>query len=164
MRATIIADASFCPDTNVGGFGYWIASDLGKLGGGGVFKDPVENSISAEMLAVCNALHVAMERDLIEPGWEILFQTDCQAAIDAFYGARHCRIHQEVAAVSYMQRLLLRYDFTFSYRHVKGHTNREEGRYAANRLCDRYAKDSMRVARQTVRNQAITQLGLDAIL
>lgn len=164
MHVTIIADASYCPDTSVGGYGYWIASDLGKLGGGGVFRDPVENSISAEMLAVCNALHVAMERALFAPDWDILFQTDCMAAIQAFTGARETRVHQEVTALQYMRRIALTYGLTYRFKHVKGHTNHKEGRFAANRLCDKYAKDGMRLARQSAKSGAIKELGLGAIL
>lgn len=32
MRVTILADASHCPTTKAGGYGYWIASERGKKG------------------------------------------------------------------------------------------------------------------------------------
>jgi ribonuclease HI len=86
MRVTIIADASFCPNTNVAGYGYWIATERGKQGGGGEMKGRVEGNIAAEMQAVANALHIALRLTLVQQKDEVLIQTDCMAAIDAFEG------------------------------------------------------------------------------
>src|SRR3546814_6462098 len=40
---------------------------------------------------------------------------------------------------------------TVSFRHVKGHTKREEARYVTNNLCDQRAKVGMRLARKRIK-------------
>jgi ribonuclease HI len=164
MRATIISDASWCPDTKVGGYGYWVASELGKAGGGGTFRGEVESSNCAEMLAICNAVDAGMRAALFAPGDILLLQTDCFAALTAFQGDRKPTTHQEIAAVVYLKRIAMRYDLGMSFRHVKGHTNNPEPRYAANRLCDQEAKKGMRAARELIRTEQVRQHGLEGIL
>ncbi len=148
MRVTIIADASFCPDTNAAGYGYWIASERGKQGGGGELKGRVAGNIAAEMYAVVNALYIALNRlQLVQTGDEVLIQTDCMAAIDAFEGRRRQVPNQEWEAVKQMRRLCSEFGLRIVFRHVKGHTKNKEARYVTNKLCDRRAKEAMRRAR-----------------
>lgn len=149
MKVTIIADASWCPHESVGGYGFWIASERGKLGGGGELAQGkfVESSHAAEMMALCNALFIALGRDLVQQGDEVLLQTDCMAAIDAFQDRRVYLAAQEHAALKYMKGLQRGHKLILTYRHVKGHTSNPNARSVTNRLCDERAKTSMRVAR-----------------
>ncbi|MFA7523078.1 MAG: RNase H family protein [Halothiobacillaceae bacterium] len=150
MRVTIIADASFCPNTNVAGYGYWIATERGKQGGGGEMKGRVEGNIAAEMQAVANALHIALRLTLVQQKDEVLIQTDCMAAIDAFEGKRRNLPAQEWEAVCVLRRLRSDNDLQLVFRHVKGHTGKKEARFVTNKLCDRRAKEAMRRARARV--------------
>lgn len=153
MRVTIIADASHCPDTLAAGYGYWIASERGKLGGGGPMKKLAADSTSAEMQAVCNALYVAIRYQLVQPGDDVLIQTDCEAAIQAFQGRRNIRRPHEMEVLRYFHSLRERSSIVVSFRHVKGHTKRKEARYVTNNLCDQRAKEGMRQARATVKEE-----------
>lgn len=148
MNITIITDASYCPNTFVAGYGYWIACDRGKYGGGGqMITAAVINATAAEMMAVANTLHHALLQEMVQDGDHILFQTDCQSAIDAFNRARILVNEQERLVWRYFARTLLQYKLTADFRHVKGHTNRPEARFVTNNHCDRRAKQHMRAAR-----------------
>jgi ribonuclease HI len=121
MRVTIIADASHCSDTGASGYGYWIASERGKHGGGGSVRTKVSGSIAAEMIAIVNAIDVAVKRELLQKGdhaKEIFFELKRGAG------------------------------FTFSFRHVKGHTSNTEARFVTNNLCDKRARKAMQLARR----------------
>lgn len=142
--ATILADASFCPRTRAAGWGYWIASDRGKRGGGGELRRMRvgETSKHAEMMALVNALKVARAAGLVLDGDEILFQTDCIEAITCFRAKRPKRI------TDVMDQLTATLDVT--YKHVKGHTSRvthTAARFGANRACDERARHYMLQAR-----------------
>ena len=147
MRVTIIADASHCPDTCAAGYGYWIASERGKLGGGGAMKGRVDTSGAAEMLAICNALFIAVEKKLVETGDIVLIQTDCVSAIRAFDGSRNGLTCDEKKAFEHLHGLVAKAQIRVTYRHVKGHTSRPGARYITNKLCDQRAKAGMRSAR-----------------
>lgn len=149
MRVTIIADASYCPDYKVGGYGYWIACERGKHGGSGIFRGEITTNITAEMMALCNALHEALSRGLVLPYDKVLMQTDCIPAIDAFIGSRYNLNEQEVKAAAVLHDLEDRNFLLIDFRHVKGHTLRDGARYVTNRRCDQKAKDAMRKARMT---------------
>lgn len=148
MKVTIIADASFCHVTGAAGYGWWTASSRGKRGGGGAVREPLDGSSAAEMIALVNALHLSIKFELVHGGDHILFQTDCMSALDAFSGKRNQTMSKdERAAHKKLYALRREHNLTFSFRHVKGHTNRTEARYVTNNLCDMRAKQGMRLAR-----------------
>jgi ribonuclease HI len=148
MRVTIIADASHCSDTGASGYGYWIASERGKHGGGGSVRTKVSGSIAAEMIAIVNAIDVAVKRELLQKGDHALLQTDCQGAIDAFIGLRKRLTQHEKGAKEIFFELKRGAGFTFSFRHVKGHTSNTEARFVTNNLCDKRARKAMQLARR----------------
>jgi len=148
MKVTIIADASHCSQSGAAGFGFWIASERGKRPGGGPVRDKVDSSSAAEMIALVNAVHQAIADQLVQKGDHVLFQTDCQAAILAFQGSRTQLTRDEKKAKEAFFDLKRKHEFTFSFRHVKGHTSRPEARFVTNNLCDLRAKQGMRLARQ----------------
>lgn len=147
MRITIIVDASYCSDTGAAGYGYWLASERGKQGGGGSMKGAVSNSTAAEMLGVCNALFIGVKDGLVRAGDHVLVQTDCLAAIGGFQGRRQMKVEQEKEAARYFHSLRNEQGFGVTFRHVKGHTTRTEARFVTNNLCDKRAKEGMRRAR-----------------
>lgn len=148
MNVTIIADASYCPQTRAAGYGYWVASERGKAPGGGSMRGPVDGSGAAEMMAVCNAIYDALKLGLVEPGDHLLVQTDCQSAILAFDGQRQVMTRDELAAKRSFADLCTRNRLRVRLRHVKGHTNRREARYVTNNRCDQRAREGMQAARE----------------
>lgn len=152
MRVTIIADASFCPDTHAAGYGFWIACDRGKRGGSGAVKTRVANNIAAEMIALVNGLYTACRYGLVAKHDEVLLQTDCLAAIDAFAGNRGRISQEEIELVQYLERLKTEQKLTIQFRHVKGHTDGSTPRLYINNMCDELARKSMRRARGKFRS------------
>lgn len=149
MRVTIISDASYCPKYRVAGYGYWIASTRGKQGGGGQIIEEVEDTNAAEMMALCNAIWHGTADQLILPQDELLLQTDSLAAIDRLKNTRVVTMtDQQKRVLRYFEKTVSRFQFSVSFRHVKGHTGFTEARFAANRACDKRAKDAMREARK----------------
>lgn len=118
-------------------------------------KGKVESSHTAEMLAVCNSIHVALASGLVQPGDHLLVQTDCLAAIQAFENKREPKKPQEREALRFFRELRKEKDLGVSFRHVKGHTTRTEARYVTNNLCDQRAKEGMRRARRTLNQGAM---------
>lgn len=147
MRVTIIADASYDQRYGIGAYGYWIACARGKAPGEGVLRGTVVSSMQAEMMAMVRAIADAVKLRLVEPGDELLVQTDCQAAIDAFIG-RRIRVQSDKIVLDTYELLKDKHNLSFSFKHVKGHTKLREARYAANRACDARAKAAMRAERK----------------
>lgn len=153
MWVTIIADASFCPETKRAGYGYWIASQRGKIGGEGAMSGSVENNIAAEMIALLNGLRAAVSKELILAGDCVLLQTDCQPAIDAFLDKRQTISNQELQLVNGYTKFVKRLELKVRFKHVKGHSENTEAKFIVNNICDRNAKRNMRKARDAFRKQ-----------
>ena len=157
MLVTILTDASRCPDTGASGYGYWIASGRGKRPGGAVLGEGGRTPCitTAEMMAVANALTVAINAGLVQRGDDVLVQSDSTAATDTLKGrhSRHvCGVTDKMVEVKeYVRRLALEHDLTLEYRHVKAHTGRQDARSLANEHCDRRAKKFMREVRRAIR-------------
>ena len=104
MNVTIFADASYCNELRVGGYGFWVACERGKKAGGGRLRtNDVSSSTVAEMMALANALHCAIVHGLVLDNDIVLLQTDCMAAIDAFEGRRTRLIQQELQIIAFMR-------------------------------------------------------------
>ena len=146
MDITILADASHCPVTNAAGYGFWVASERGKRGGSGAFKNVVPTSTIAEMMALVNALYCAIRFELVQKGDKILFQTDCEAAIFALTNRRKLTTH-EFECVERMKGLIKEYELMTTYKHVKAHTNNKQSRFKSNNACDKAARAAMRKMR-----------------
>lgn len=121
-------------------------------------KKLVANNIIAEMQAVANSLHSALKRGLVCSGDEVLLQTDCIPAIDAFESKRKKLIADEHEVLSVVQNLQERFNLTLTFRHVRGHTAHQGARYVTNNLCDKRAKAAMRQARHRVRIQNLKEI------
>ncbi len=147
VNVTIIADASYCPLTGAAGYAFWIASTRGKLGGSGGMKDRVVNNIAAEMMALLNGLHQACKKGLVQVGDNVLLQTDCQSAIDAFNEQRRNITTEELSLVVYLRKLITVMHITVRFKHVKGHTAGLDERTFTNNKCDYLAGIAMKEAR-----------------
>lgn len=153
MRVTLLTDASFCPNTRIAGYGFWIAAARGKLPGQGVMKNLCRDNVVAEMRAVVYALRAGMIRGVLEKGDEILIQIDCQAAITAFDGTRNILNEEEVETKGYFNKLVKRGEFRIEWKHVRGHSNTTDARSLSNNSCDRRARHEMRKARDAFLSQ-----------
>jgi ribonuclease HI len=148
MRVTIISDASRCMQTGAAGYGFWVASARARFAGGGPFRESTPSVEVAESLAICNAISVAISRGAVQPGDEVLIQTDCLNAIDILSGKRTSLREAEGVAFNFLQNVRTAHNLTLAFRHVKGHSTLPGARYTTNRLCDKRAKAGMRQARQ----------------
>lgn len=157
MLVTILTDASRCPDTGASGYGYWIASGRGKRPGGNAMG--VTPCITtAEMMAIANALTVAVKAGLVQDGDDVLIQSDSTAATDTLQGrhSRHvCGTTEKMIEIKeYVRRFARDHHLNLEYRHVKAHTGRPEARFRANHHCDARAKTHMRRVRKELRQAA----------
>lgn len=146
MNVTVLTDASHCPDHKVAGYGFWIASERGKLPGSGAMKNLVRTSTLAEMQAVVNAVWKGIKTELIQDGDELLIQIDCESAIYAFRGKRGVA-DDEKEVVEQLHMILTKLNLKCKFRHVKAHTGSLAPRSKANDACDKRAKKAMRRAR-----------------
>lgn len=121
-------------------------------------KNLVKNNVIAEMMAIANTLHQALKLGLVQRGDEVLLQTDCIPAIEAFEGTRARLISEEYEVVTVLRNMKERFGLQLEFRHVKGHSGRQEARYVTNKLCDKRAKDAMRKARHKVRIEQLKEL------
>lgn len=157
MNVTIIADASWCPDTKAAGYGYWIACQRGRRNGGGTIRRQVSTSQVAEMMAVVNGIWHGMVEGYIVRGDVLLVQTDCQNAINLFRaGDRGTTEEREVLA--FLGKLVQANELTLNLRHVKGHTSGDTPRTYVNNVCDKVAKKHMRGMRHHLRCNELRQL------
>lgn len=120
-------------------------------------KDPVANNIAAEMMALLNAMVAGRKSKLIRKLDNLLLQTDCQAAIDAFNGDRKSISKQEESLVDWFKTFTAEQQLHTTFKHVKGHTRNSEARFIVNRMCDRKARDHMRRARGHLRLTAMKE-------
>lgn len=139
MLVTIMADASFCPDIKCGSFGYWVVSDRGKKGGGGILQGKICHNVCAEMKAVVNAVYIAIQEGILLDHDTVLIQSDCIPAIDALNFHRTNLNEEESNVVKYLNSLTLKHCLNLRFKHVKGHSNRKERRFVSNNICDEYA-------------------------
>lgn len=150
---TIIVDASHCPDTGAAGYGCWIASARGKRPAEGQFKKPLSNSALAEAMAIVNAIYIAIRSKLVLKGDKVLLQSDCMSAINVLKGWDKPFNKESEETLNTFKKLVDDYSLRVSFKHVKGHTNRDEARYRSNNMCDKQARRQMRKMRKILLNK-----------
>lgn len=155
MRVTIIADASFCPETGATGYAYSVTTSCRensnvtkRLFNSGSLQDPVQDSTVAEIAAIAIAIYGAINEGLTSSGDLILVQSDCTAALRAIQAERDWRPGTETNVLTAIHAMCHSNNFTVECRHVRGHTSHEGKRYHLNRKCDIAAKAQMRSRRQ----------------
>lgn len=128
MNITINTDASFCPKTKVGGYAFWITSDLGRIKHSNIFNGVLNNPSEAEMKCIINAVYF-LSKKIDIANHNIIVNTDCTSAIKA---------------------LRIRFP-KISFRHVKGHQKGSlDKRSFVNNWCDAAAKERLRQARNGI--------------
>lgn len=147
MQVTIMTDASHCHTHNVAGIGYWIVSERGKHGGGAILQGTVKNSYEAEYKAVANALCIALRSGIAHKGDSILIQLDNMGVINCL--KKRTSPKTELAPIdAYIWRMAKENNLLLKIKHVKAHTNTKDKRSISNMLCDKRAKEAMRIARE----------------
>ena len=147
MLVTLMTDASHCSKTNAGGFGFWCASNRGKLAGGKPLQGKIKDSYEAEMKGVANALSIAIKAKLIMHGDKVLIQLDNIGVIHCI--RRKCKAREDAKEVmDYIFKCKKDFSLDFECRHVKGHSNKVGSRFSANKHCDRIAKEQMKIQRK----------------
>ena len=147
MLVTLMTDASHCSKTNAGGFGFWCASNRGKLAGEKPLQGKIKDSYEAEMKGVANALSIAIKANLIMSGDKVLIQLDNTGVIHCI--RKKCKPRQDVKKVmDYIFKCKKDFKLEFECRHVRGHSNQIGNRFSANKHCDRIAKEQMKIQRK----------------
>lgn len=114
-------------------------------------QNPIDSSNAAEMAAMVNGLFLACMAKIAQEGDHVLLQTDCTGAIAALESKRTELTRDERAAKRRFFEIKKEFGVTVSFKHVKGHTTRTEARYVTNNLCDKRAKNGMRLARKKLK-------------
>jgi hypothetical protein len=127
IRATVITDASWCPEDKVAGWAAWIAGDdFPPQGFSGPTLRYCKSSNDAELVAAAIGCGLAYR---MFGATRILIQSDSLAVGKHLLPNLPPDIFQNC---------------TFTFRHVKGHTTIQDSRSWANRWCDEQAKQHMR--------------------
>lgn len=149
MRVTIVCDASFDPNDNIGAFAYYAVSKRKKGGGNGALKVRPLSSIQAEMMAIVRGLVCALNRKIARPGDKILFRVDCIPAYEKLL-KRQCQLSKTFIRICDSARL------TVEFRHIPAHTNDQDPVTDTHRTCDRLSRQAMR---KEVFRQSLSGLG-----
>ena len=153
MLVTVFSDASWCPHKHVGGWGAWVKSQRLTCTKGGELKDRPSSSGEAEIMAIGNAVYVALHSGAARPGDELLIQTDCQHAIRVLEGQAKPKTAGEADVYLILVKWRAQFYLSMRYRHVKAHTNGDQPRLWVNNECDRLARHHMRNARRKAKKR-----------
>ncbi len=145
MKATVITDASFCPETGASGWAAWVTYSKGtereRIKRYGTFKRKPKDSGQAELWAALNGVALAAKAGALD----ILLQTDCMQVVNLLRDNQD-KVYQslELAKISTRPKV--------STFHVKGHTNSswKGARFWVNRWCDAQAGAQMRRQRKSL--------------
>lgn len=137
MKATVITDASFCPETCAAGWAAWVSPDKGlRVKRYGAFKKQPADSNEAELWAAINGVCIAAKAGATN----ILLQTDCMAVVHT--------LNKDQLEIRKALTLLDINSVRVKVYHVKGHTTWNGARYWVNRWCDARAGEVMRAQRK----------------
>lgn len=106
-------------------------------------------------VALVNGFWHGAQNQLIYPNDKVLFQTDCLYGLETFKGLQPPGNEDEQLALDKFWEYIRHYQIQPMYRHVKGHTTRDESRYVTNRICDQKAKKHMRKMRRRLQLKEI---------
>lgn len=147
MLVTLMTDASHCPTTGAGGFGFWCVSNRGKLMGGKPLSGKVLDAYSAEAKGVANSIVIAFRSGIIQQGDKVIIQLDNIAVVAGINGKQR-KIRKDIKEVLvFINNFKIENNITIECRHVKGHSKNTDNRYTANKHCDKRAKEQMKLAR-----------------
>jgi len=147
IRATVIADASWCPKTRAGAFACWINvnwpnGDHRRIKESGRFKTRPTSSEWAEAMAAWAGIWYAYQAG----ARDLLVQSDCLNIVRTGGAPRSTKGFGEYRKNSELYWP----DATLRWKHVKGHTGGQcpnggdDRRFYVNEWCDVEAKKHMR--------------------
>lgn len=160
-----MTDASICKENQLGAYGFWVVSPRSKRAGNGSFTEPTQDSTIGELRAVIYSLATALNNKDIQPLDDVLVQLDNLTAIDILRGTLRPEAEPtlrkgkprlvnrpEVAYILDVYRKL-KYGnhLNINFRHVKGHSRKNDNRSMSNNHCDRLAKAALQIAREIKR-------------
>lgn len=148
-RVTITTDASYCPETGVGAFAFWISSDAGPVLKSGILKAPLNGSISAEAAAIANA--VCFLSRTAKRLRRVIINTDCLSVKNFLMEEATIKKQNETVkrAVKYVHSKCIELGWTLDVRHVKAHSGVATSRKYVNSWCDGEAKRVLREYRKS---------------
>lgn len=148
MIVSVFTDASHCPHKKVGGWGCWLKSNRGQHEAGGVLRDRMQDSNTAELAAVANGLFIAKTSGLMMSGDTVILQSDSLHAVKVVRGYIKPRTIRQTQILEMILKIVEQSNIFLDIRHVKGH-NRASGqrRSHANHYADRIARRHMVRAR-----------------
>jgi ribonuclease HI len=151
MNITVFCDASYCPDTKVGGYGIWIKANDKSHRYGGRFKIKPDNSSHAEAMALVNAIWFTEKVFGDLTNHRLFIRIDCVGVIQVILNNK--MPHGSHAAVALRAKNMLA-NVDFNLKHVKAHKkNREGARFAVNNTCDKIAYLHMASWRKEIQNK-----------
>lgn len=163
---TVFTDASYCPQTQIGGWGAWYKGDdmkAGQLVGGHIRYAGSSNE--AELKAIVNALKILTEINVIKPTDAVMLQSDSEWALQCsltLVGVRQKAkehvippLRNEFTPNAATKDLLVNLEeiirmngLRLFVRHVKGHQGPgSTGRGWVNEACNAVALKHMRKLR-----------------
>lgn len=141
---TINTDASFHLDHKVGGYAFYIVSNLFRIQKGGMFKSHPKCPTHAEVFCIGNAIATLLaQKELPKCDW-LIINTDATNAIKWITKGDQSP-GKEVKAL-WLQLITRLESKTNEFRHVKAHSGKNDSRSYVNEWCDTVAKKYMRMA------------------
>lgn len=147
MQVTIFTDASFCQDTRVCAFGYYIVNSQGRREGARSLNVRPHYAHEAEALAIANALYQAIKYSMVYVNGNVLIRTDCERAINVFTKQVNDLTWHEERALNYFLKVCESNNLQCSFIHIKGHSGINTPAKYAHDKCDKFALKKMRILR-----------------
>lgn len=147
LFATVISDASWCPETRAAGYACWVVCNGDRIRDAGPIPFAPETSNDAEIYALRRGVELARQSFKASA---LLLQSDCVGALHRFglYGGQKKSRYTPISRTA-MKDHFLGEEFKVMCKHVKGHTNNPDARSYVNRWCDKEAGRFMKMERNT---------------
>ncbi len=135
---TINTDASFYAEHKIGGYAFWIKSDLFKITKGGKFKGMIQDSTEAETKCIGNAIATLLAQKELPITEFLCINTDSVQSINRIT-KRQDKLGIQVNDlwIQLINRLGSKKN---SFKHVKSHSGKQDARSYVNEWCDKEAK------------------------
>ena len=144
MLTTINTDASWCPQTKVGAYAFWVRSDKFLLKKSGVFRKRCSNPSDAEVKCIINATKLTMRQD--RGIKKIIINTDSKLAITVLTGGlvKPSVILRWRPLYKMFKNITHKRGVEVEFRWVKAHSHTGEARNWVNAWCDKEARKQLR--------------------
>jgi ribonuclease HI len=148
---TINTDASYHPIHKVGGYAFYIISDLFKITKGGMFKKEPKNPEEAEMMCIGNAVATLLAQKELPKCKMIVLNCDAKFAMNKIKAGANPMASKVQSLCSQLTKRtgVLKIHF----RQVKAHHGTPDPRSWVNDWCDKEAKKWMREKVKTIQTQ-----------